>query len=147
IYAQLAEETDVNSVSAKVKDLLVGKPDRDDEPEVFLQPMSRWHLYSEFKHGVNTGGAIKYVRMFGFTGLFILLLACINFMNLSTASAQHRAKEVGIRKTIGSARKYLIIQFLSESMLVTGLALLLSILLVSLSLPWFNYLADKEMSF
>ena len=79
--------------------------------------MDRWHLYSEYKNGVNTGGAIKYVHMFSIIGLFVLLLACINFMNLSTAKSEKRAREVGIRKTIGSLRRQLIFQFLSESFL------------------------------
>ena len=72
------------------------------KPALFLHPMSKWHLYAEFKNGVNTGGAIQYVWMFGIIGVFVLLLACINFMNLSTARSEKRAKEVGIRKTVGS---------------------------------------------
>lgn len=147
IYAQVEESKDIDEVSAKVKNILVGKPDRFDKPEVILQSMSKWHLYSEFKHGVNTGGAIQYVWMFGIIGLFVLLLACINFMNLSTARSQKRAKEVGIRKTLGSARKHLIVQFLSESVLITGLALILSVLFLWLALPEFNRLADKDIIF
>jgi len=145
IYAQVEESKDIDEVSAKVKNVLVGKPDRFDKPEVILQPMSRWHLYSEFKQGVNTGGAVQYVWMFGLIGLFVLLLACINFMNLSTARSQKRAKEVGIRKTLGSARKQLVLQFLVESILITGLALVLSVFLVWLALPGFNHLAYKDI--
>ncbi len=147
IYAQIAENKDIAEVSAKVKNVLVGKPGRFDKPEVILQPMSRWHLYSEFKQGVNTGGAIQYVWMFGLIGLFVLLLACINFMNLSTARSQKRAKEVGIRKSLGSAREQLTVQFLSESILIAGLALVLSIFLVWLALPGFNNLANKDIQF
>ena len=76
--------------------------------------MSRWHLYPEFKNGVNTGGQIQYVWMFGIIGVFVLLLACINFMNLSTARSEKRAKEVGIRKAMGSMRGQLISQFLAN---------------------------------
>ena len=92
------------------------KVDADDKKfnqEVFLNPMSKWHLYSEWKDGVNTGGRIQYVWLFGIIGAFVLLLACINFMNLSTARSEKRAKEVGIRKAVGSTRSQLIRQFLS----------------------------------
>src|SRR5207302_11348132 len=116
------------------------------KPALFLQAMSKWHLYSEFKNGVNVGGAIQYVWMFGIIGVFVLLLACINFMNLSTARSEKRAKEVGIRKTIGSLRKQLIMQFLSESILTAFLAFALAVVIVALSLPLFNQLADKQIT-
>ena len=116
------------------------------KPALFLQPMSNWHLYSEFKNGVNVGGAIQYVWMFGIIGVFVLLLACINFMNLSTARSEKRAKEVGIRKTVGSLRRQLIFQFFSESLLTVVFAFALSLLLVQLTLPFFNEVADKQMS-
>jgi len=145
LYGQLSDHTDVNKVSAKVKNIYIGKPNREDKPEIMLQPMRKWHLYSEFKQGKNTGGAIQFVWMFGIIGLFVLLLACINFMNLSTARSQTRAKEVGVRKAVGSQRKQLIIQFLSESVLIAFMALLLAVLLVQLALPWFNVLADKTL--
>ena len=108
--------------------------------------MSKWHLYSEWKNGVNIGGRIQYVWLFGIIGSFVLLLACINFMNLSTARSEKRAKEVGIRKAIGSMRSQLIRQFLSESLMVAFIAFIFAIVLVALSLPWFNELADKQMS-
>ncbi|MGZ3822001.1 MAG: FtsX-like permease family protein, partial [Mucilaginibacter sp.] len=116
------------------------------KPEIFLYPMSRWHLYSEFKNGVNTGGDIKYVWLFGIIGIFVLILACINFMNLSTARSEKRAKEVGIRKAIGSVRMQLIGQFLSESLLMAMLAFGFSLLLTQLSLPFFNELSGKQIS-
>src|SRR5687767_8465837 len=103
--------------------------------------MNKWHLYSEFKNGINTGGAIQYVWLFGIVGVFVLLLACINFMNLSTARSEKRAKEVGIRKTMGSIRTQLINQFFSESLLVAAFAFSLSVVLVQLALPWFNEVA------
>ncbi len=112
---------------------------------MFLQPMSKWHLYSEFKNGVNTGGGIRYVQLFSIIGVFILLLACINFMNLSTARAENRAREIGLRKAVGSARGQLILQFFSESMLVVVCSFILALLLVALALPWFNTVAGKEM--
>lgn len=145
IYAQLQNSADLVKLSAKVKGSLNGH-DRKDKPEVLLHPMSKWHLYGEFKNGVNTGGSIQFVWMFGVIGLFVLLLACINFMNLSTARSEKRAKEVGIRKAIGSLRKQLIIRFLSESVLIAFLAFMLAMIVVQVSLPWFNKLADKQMS-
>jgi putative ABC transport system permease protein len=114
--------------------------------EFQLFPMNRWHLYEEFKQGVNTGGRIQFVWLFGIVGVFVLLLACINFMNLSTARSEKRAREVGIRKTIGSVRKQLIHQFLSESILISILAFILSIAMVVLILPWFNKIANKDIA-
>ncbi|GAB3895759.1 ABC transporter permease [Spirosoma agri] len=114
--------------------------------EVFLHPVSKWHLYDEFQNGKNVGGFIGYVRLFGLVGLFVLLIACINFMNLSTARSEKRAKEVGIRKSAGSLRSQLIGQFLIESLLVAGLALVLSLLLVLATLGLFNGLTQKQLS-
>jgi len=144
IYAQLQKNADVNKVGAKVKGRLLGH-ERADKPGVLLHPMAKWHLYDEFKQGINTGGSIQFVWMFGVIGLFVLLLACINFMNLSTARSEKRAKEVGIRKAVGSQRKQLIFQFLCESVLIAFIAFALSILLAQLALPWFNKIADKKM--
>ena len=144
IFAQLQDNTDLNTLSAKVKSALTGH-ERKDNPEVMLYPMSRWHLYDEFKNGKNTGGAIQFVWMFGLIGVFVLLLACINFMNLSTARSEKRAKEVGIRKAVGSLRNQLVLQFLGESVLISFLAFITAIVLVIFSLSWFNQLADKQM--
>src|SRR3978361_2237541 len=108
--------------------------------------MSKWHLYAEFKNGANTGGRIQYVWWFGIIGLFVLLLACINFMNLSTARSEKRAKEVGIRKAIGSLRRQLIYQFLSESLLVVAFAFIFAIILAQLGLPFFNEVAGKKIT-
>jgi len=147
IIAKIAKNTTFEHSSKKVKNLLVDKPNRFDKPEVILHPLSKWHLYNEFKDGKNTGGNIQFVWMFGIIGVFVCLLACINFMNLTTARSQKRAKEVGIRKTVGSSRKSIIIQFLSESVLMTVIASLSSIFLVWLSLPYFNALASKAIIF
>jgi putative ABC transport system permease protein len=108
--------------------------------------MDNWRLYSEFKNGKLAGGRIQFVWLFGIIGIFVLLLACINFMNLSTARSEKRAKEVGIRKTLGSLRRQLITQFLTESVVVSFLALVIAMLLVIAILPFFNGLADKEIS-
>jgi putative ABC transport system permease protein len=148
-YAQLANNADINKVSAKIKDIKltkVNKIELKQKNEVFLNPMKNWHLYSDFKNGVIAGGRIQYVWLFGIIGVFVLLLACINFMNLSTARSEKRAKEVGIRKAIGSLRVQLIYQFLSESLLVVAFAFILSIILVQLALPLFNDVAGKKVS-
>jgi len=149
VYVQLADNTDMATVSAKIRDIKLNKMDKEDRkfnPLAFLQPMGKWHLYSEFKNGINTGGAIQYVWLFGIIGTFVLLLACINFMNLSTARSERRAKEVGIRKAIGSLRKQLIGQFFCESFLIAFLSFAISLGLVWVSLPWFNNVAGKEIT-
>ena len=148
-FVQLADHADAVKVSTKIKDIKLKKISAEDaahKPQVFLQPMSKWHLYSQFKNGVNTGGRIQFVWLFGTIGFFVLLLACINFMNLSTARSEKRAKEVGIRKSIGSMRMQLVIQFFSESLLVVAFAFVLSLILVQLAIPFFNDLADKKMN-
>ena len=114
--------------------------------QLSLYPMDRWHLYSEFRDGKSATGRIRIVRLFAVIGIFVLLLACINFMNLSTARSERRAREVGIRKTLGSLRRQLIIQFLSESVLLSILALTLAIAITQLTLPFFNRLAEKHLS-
>ena len=149
IFAQITGSSDMATISSKIKDLKLNNLDAGGKrarPEVFLYPMSRWHLYSEFKNGLNTGGDIKYVWLFGIVGVLVLVLACINFMNLSTARSEKRAKEVGIRKAIGSMRGQLISQFLTESLLMAILGFALSLFLTQLSLPFFNALSGKQMS-
>lgn len=149
MYVQLAPNTTFESVSAKIKNSIQDHADAEDRKfniQTFLNPMSRWHLYSEWKNGENVGGRIQFVWLFGIIGVFVLLLACINFMNLSTARSEKRAKEVGIRKTIGSVRGQLIRQFLSESFLVVLISFIGALILVIVALPRFNELADKQMN-
>jgi len=153
VFVELADHEEMEKVSAKIKNI---KADNDpfldsaghnmNNSELFLHPMSRWHLYSEFKEGNSDTGRIMYVRLFGMIGVFVLLLACINFMNLSTARSEKRAKEVGIRKTIGSMRWQLIGQFFTESLLVSVMAFVLALGLFLLSLPFFNELAETKMN-
>lgn len=148
MYVQVADYVDMETVSEKIKNIKlnrISKEDAKSNPVIFLQPMKKWHLYAEFKNGVNTGGAIGYVWLFGIIGVFVLLLACINFMNLSTARSEKRAKEVGIRKTIGSMRTQLINQFFCESLLMAWCSFSLSLILVWLALPFFNEISDKQM--
>ena len=148
-YAQVADHANIAALSDRVRDVKANKLPPDEKrynPIVFLHPMWKWHLYSEFKDGVNVGGGIDNVWLFGITGVFVLLLACINFMNLSTARSEKRSKEVGIRKSIGSARAQLITQFFSESIMISFLAFCLAILLVLCALPGFNVVAEKKIA-
>ncbi len=147
-FVQLADNADIAKVSARIKNVKLDNLSKEDGKAqwvVFLHPMSKWNLYGEFKNGVNTGGSIQYVWLFGIIGIFVLTLACINFMNLSTARSEKRAKEVGIRKTVGSLRSQIIKQFFAESYLVVLLAFILSLILVALFLPLFNDVAGKKI--
>ncbi|MEO1548254.1 MAG: ABC transporter permease, partial [Bacteroidota bacterium] len=115
VYVQLKDEASFAAVNAKINKAMyrhVPEGTKRSNPEVFVHPMKEWHLKSSFENGQSIGGAIKYVRMFGIIGIFVLMLACVNFMNLATARAQKRAKEVGIRKTVGSDQYRLIFQFM-----------------------------------
>jgi ABC-type antimicrobial peptide transport system permease subunit len=145
LYVQLNPNVSFDKVSAQIKNITTPYNKTINETiQVF--PMSRWHLYSNFQNGQSVGGRIQFVWLFGIIGSFVLLLACINFMNLSTARSEKRAREVGIRKAIGSLRGQLIWQFLSESMMVVFLAFILTILLVWLTIPYFNEIAIKQVA-
>jgi putative ABC transport system permease protein len=147
-YVQLNDKEDMAAVSVAIKDVKLRNDPGEfhSKPALFLHPLNDWHLYSDFSNGVSVGGAIRYVRLFSIIGTFVLLLACINFMNLSTARSEKRAKEVGIRKAIGSLRGQLIRQFFSESLFIALLSFILSIGLVILLLPPFSEIAEKKMT-
>jgi hypothetical protein len=139
IYAEIQPSTTFEKVSRSIKDAILNNVRDNKEyvavnPQIFIHPMSKWHLQSEWKNGQLTGGLIQFVRLFGVIGSFVLLLACINFMNLSTARSEKRAKEVGMRKTMGSLRGQLIQQFFSESFLVVAFSFVLAFLIVSVAL-------------
>jgi len=119
---------------------------KDKISTYFAFPMNKWRLYSDFKDGKNTGGMIEYVRLFTIIAIIILLIACINFMNLSTARSEKRAKEVGIRKTLGSDRRQLRWQFIFESVILSCIAFIFSMLLVFALLPAFNSMVDKQLA-
>ncbi|HEV8505167.1 MAG TPA: ABC transporter permease [Chitinophagaceae bacterium] len=148
IYGQLNDHSDINKVSAKIKNLLSDNTKgQQGTHELFLHPMRKWHLYSTFEnHVAVTSDQLKFIWFYGIIGVFVLLLACINFTNLSTARSEKRAKEVGIRKAVGSLRSQLIKQFYGESLLIAFFSFVLSLLLVELTLPWFNKVSDKEIS-
>lgn len=146
LFVLLADGADLNQVSDKIKSLPTPHIRKETNEQILLHPIDKLHLYGEFKNGKVAGGRIQFVWLFGIIGGFVLLLACINFMNLSTARSEKRSKEVGIRKTIGSQRNQLVGQFLVESTVVATIALVLSVICVQLSLPFFNMLAEKQMS-
>jgi putative ABC transport system permease protein len=153
IFVQVQPNTSIEAVNTALKDFYTNSIPKElvnefakYKPELYLNPMQKWHLYSEFKNGLPHGGRITFVWLFGIVGVFVLLLACINFMNLSTARSEKRSKEVGIRKAVGSLKQQLVFQFLSESFLVVILAFGLSVLLVRMSISAFNDLADKDLS-
>ena len=148
LYVQLNDNADASVVSAKIKDAKLNHIDAASakfKPTILLQPMSRWHLYAEYKNGVNTSGDITYVWLFGLIGAFVVLVACINFMNLSTARSEKRAREVGVRKAIGSLRRQLVMQFFTESIALALLSFVLSILIADVALPLFNEVTGKHL--
>jgi len=151
IYVQLNDGVSFEDVSAKIKDIKKKHVDAERlkyNPELLVHPMSKWHLYSKFvNRKIVTSEQLQFVWLYGIIGGFVLLLACINFMNLSTARSEKRAKEVGIRKTMGSLKWNLIVQFLSESFITVIIAGIGSILLVLIALPYFNEIAGKQISF
>jgi putative ABC transport system permease protein len=144
---ELKEGNSMAALSKKIEPVVMQKRKDGITQLLFLQPMAQWHLYNEFKEWKNTGGRIDYVRLFAILGIFVLLIACINFMNLSTARSEKRAKEVGIRKAIGSLRMQLIAQFLCESLLTALLSLLLAILLIQLLLPFLKDIGFENIRF
>src|SRR6201996_8609978 len=147
-FVELQPGVTQQQISPKIKDLLIKyHPEyKSSKCEVILQPIKDQHLYSDYENGKVAGGFIDYVRMFSIIGALVLLIACINFVNLSTARSEKRAREVGVRKAIGSQRKDLIFQFLTESILITFLAFLLSVLIVQLVLPSFNTLIGSSIN-
>ena len=144
-YIQLQEGVDVTALNDRLLNYLKEKPGNEKEI-LFLKPYAENYLYGDYEAGLLVGGRIEYVRLFSIIAFFILLIACINFMNLSTAKATRKLKEVGVRKTIGADRQSLIGQYLGESIFVTLLALFVSLILVQLLLPQFNILTGKDLT-
>jgi putative ABC transport system permease protein len=146
-YVQLKQGISYAQVAPKIKD--IEKTEKDNSmsmtTNIILDPVENWHLYENFEKGKPVSGFIEYVRIFSMTGIFVLLIACINFINLTTARSEKRAKEVGIRKAVGSSKKDLVSQFLIESVLLTFIAFIFSILFVQLALPSFNTLTGSTI--
>jgi putative ABC transport system permease protein len=147
-YVKLKSGISIDQVASKIKD--IEKIDKDNimsrVTDVILQPMQNWRLYGNYVNGKETGGFLEYVHMFSIIGLLVLVIACINFVNLTTARSEKRAREVGIRKTIGSRKKDLVFQFLTESVLLGFIACLFSLFFVQLSLPAFNTLTGSKIA-
>jgi len=140
-FVALQPDANYADVAPKIENLLVKYAPqyfKQTKSEIFFMPLKDWHLWTDFKNGAASGGLIDYIKMFGLIGILVLLIACINFINLSTASSERRAREVGIRKAMGSRRRDLIVQFLIESLAITVIAFVLSLGLVELVLPFFN---------
>lgn len=149
-FVLLKDKAASKEVETKIRHVLYEKSSADGKaikPEGILFPMDKWHLYAEFKDGINKGGQIRFLWMFGVIGIFVLILACINFINLSTARSEGRSKEVGVRKVMGSGRSQLMFQFLSESLLMVCIGYLFALVIVFFSLSWFNELAGKKVAF
>jgi putative ABC transport system permease protein len=148
IYAMLKPGVTYAQIAPKIKGIIArdGEVMRASQPEVIMQPLKDWHLYTDFQNGIPVGGFIDYVRMFSIIGALVLLIACINFMNLSTARSEKRAREVGVRKAMGSLKRDLIFQFLTESVLMVFLSFILALVISQLSLPYFNSLTGGQIS-
>jgi len=146
VFVQTVPGANLQLLEKKINDIKTQHDPGDKKVSTYFTfPMSKWRLYSDFKDGKNVGGMIEYVRLFTVIAFIILLIACVNFMNLSTARSEKRAKEVGVRKTLGSDKKQLILQFFFESMILAFIAFAFSVIAVYLILPSFNTLVDKHL--
>lgn len=143
-FIVLREGSDPVAFAAKIKDYVKGKND-DTNVSLFIQQYSERYLHGRFENGVQSGGRIEYVQLFSIIAIFILVIACINFMNLSTARASRKAKEVGIRKSVGAQRQSIVFQHISESLVMTILSVVVALLFVKLFLPQFNYITEKKI--
>ncbi len=147
VFVKLKSGISYAQVAPKIRDLEKTETDNfmSMATNIILDPVANWHLYENFNKGKLTTGFIEYVNIFKIIGILVLLIACINFINLTTARSEKRAKEVGVRKAIGSGKNHLIFQFLTESLLLTFIAFIVSILFVQLALPAFNSLTNSEI--
>lgn len=145
VFVQTTPNANMAAIDKYIDKIKHDHSKNDKISTYYTFPMNKWHLYSEWKDGKNVGGMIEYVRMFTIIAIIILLIACVNFMNLSTARSEKRAKEVGIRKTLGSDKKQLITQFFFESIILALIAFVLSVITVYLMMPLFNSLVNKNL--
>ncbi len=143
-FLVLKEGTDVEKLNNKLSGFIKTKMSGSNV-SLFAVPYSRHYLYGNYTNGVQSGGRIEYVRLFALIAIFILLIAGINFVNLATAKASKRFREIGVRKVVGSGRKALMAQFTGEAIVLTGLAMILSMILVWLFIPQFNLLTGKQL--
>lgn len=147
VFVELNDPARETDVEQSIYDLAMEKDgEHGMEKHFFLHPMSQWRLYSNWDdEGNQAGGRSDYVQLFTAIAIVILIIACINFMNLATARSEKRAKEVGIRKSLGTSRTRLIYQFISESIFITFIAFIISVLLTELALPAYNTLVEKDL--
>lgn len=145
-FVKLKQGANINTFNNEIKDIVKKNRKDIDHLEVFLYPLTKMRLYAKFENGVPSGGRIEIIRMLAILGVFLIVIACINFINLSTARAQRRSKEVAIRKVAGAFKYSLVAQFLCESILVALVAGLISLAAVYLSLPFFNNLVQQQLS-
>lgn len=145
MYVELQPNSLLADANKSIKDLVKENKKEALTEELFLHPMDQWRLYTNFENGKVAGGMIEYVQLFTAIAIFVLAIACINFMNLATARSESRAREVGIRKSVGSRRKELIFQFLGESILITFIAFLVALIMVEVLLPFYNTMVDKKL--
>ncbi|CAD5250352.1 MULTISPECIES: ABC transporter permease [unclassified Imperialibacter] len=145
VYVELVDATKREEVVAGIENMLYEHGETELITKLFLHPLLKWRLYSSFENGKITGGMSDYVRLFTAIAIFILVIACINFMNLSTARSERRAREVGIRKSLGSRKGQLIAQFLGESLFLSMLSFFIAVIISLLVLPAYNNLVEKEL--
>ncbi len=145
-FVLLKKGADINAVNKKIADV-IKRNSNDTTRQVLAAKFSDVYLHNSFGNNAKSGGRIEYVKLFSLIAIFILIIACINFMNLSTAKASGRMKEIGIKKVVGAQRKQLIFQFLSESLLLTLFATVFAIVIAIVLLPTFNSITGKEISF
>ncbi|MDO3644971.1 ABC transporter permease [Mucilaginibacter sp. L3T2-6] len=144
-YVELEPNANLAAVNQKLSHYLAGKTDNKNTTECFLFAMNDWNLHDNFVDGKMSGGRITYVRIFSFIAWIILIIACINFMNLATARSEQRAKEVGVRKVMGAGKGKLVGQFIGEALIMAFAAMLAAIGLIYITLPVFNQLVQKEL--
>ena len=142
---QVKDAKGIEAFNSKIKNFYA-QNSKETDNELFLHPLAKWHLYNDFENGKPVGGKIDQLRIFIVLAICILLIACVNFMNLSTARSEKRAKEVGVRKAIGSSRKALISQFILESTLLAFIGTVIAFILLEISLPYFNNLLNIKLA-
>lgn len=146
VYAELNDASHKRVVEENTKGIILKNNPKDESTsQLFYHALVRWRLHSQFENGKESGGRIEYVQMFSLLALFILIISCINFMNLATARSERRAREVGIRKSVGSRRTDLIAQFLGESLLISAISFIIALGMVQLALPFYNTMVEKEL--
>lgn len=145
VFVELNDAANHTATEARIKNILQEHGETENKPEYFLYPLLRWRLHGSFENGIETGGMNDYVQMFSIIAIFIIVIACINFMNLATARSERRAREVGVRKSVGSRRYELILQFIGESLFISFIAFAIAILMAQLLLPCYNDLVQKKL--